>query len=80
VGALEVISPTNDASTIWQDAYFPVRFAKLARKPYNLFKAERLKGKTAITAEVTVPEPEAEIDEQAAVQYAPIEDIARSVT
>jgi len=131
VGVLEVVSPTNDTSTIWKDADFPVRFAvrplvlldaeqgipmnelegrvdffegvqdkgkfkgflrgspslfkcqedgrlihdllqkaakqpilrpvdpkKLARKPYNLFKADRTRGKTTIPAKVTVPEPE----------------------
>src|SRR5256714_9375192 len=42
----------------------PVDPRKLARKPYNLFKAERIRGKTAIPIEVTVPEPE-ELDEQA---------------
>ncbi len=57
----------------------PVDQKKLARKPYNLFKVERHKGKTTIPAEVTVPEPD-EIDEQAAAQYLPLEDITRSTT
>ena len=152
VGALEVICSTNDTSTIWKDADFPVRFAvrplvlldaeqgipmdelegrvdfyegaqdrgkfkgflrgspslfkcqedgslirdllqkaekqpilrpvdpkKLARKPYTLFKADRLKGKTAIPAKVTVPEPE-EIDEQEIIPFTPPEDVTKSVT
>lgn len=57
----------------------PVDPRKLARKPYNLFKAERLKGKTAIPIEVAIPEPE-EFDEQEAAQYLPSEDVARSAT
>lgn len=57
----------------------PVDPKKLARKPYNLFKAERLRGKTAIPTEVTVPEPEEE-NEQVAVPYVSSEDITRSVT
>lgn len=152
VGALEVIGPTNDTSTIWMDADFPVRFEvrplillepehgipmdelegrvdfftgpqgrgkfkgfvrgsprlfkyqddgrlildliqkaqqqpivrpvdpkKLARKPYNLFKAERVKGKTTIPITVTVPEPE-EFDEQARERTSPSDETVRSTT
>jgi hypothetical protein len=152
VGVLEVISPTNDTSTIWKDADFPVRFAvrplvlldaeqgipmnelegrvdffegvqdkgkfkgflrgsptlfkcqedgqlihdllqkaekqpilrpvdpkKLARKPYNLFKADRTRGKTTIPAKVTVPEPE-ENDQQETKPSIPSEDTTTSVT
>jgi hypothetical protein len=38
VGVLEVISPTNDTSTIWKDADFPVRFAV---RPIVLLDAEQ---------------------------------------
>ncbi len=152
VGVLEVISPTNDTSTIWKDADFPVRFAvrplvlldaeqgipmnelegrvdffegvqdrgkfkgflrgspslfkcqedgrlihdllqkaekqpilrpvdpkKLARKPYNLYKADRTKGKTTIPAKVTIPEPE-EIEQQETKSPIPSEDTTTSPT
>lgn len=57
----------------------PVDLRKLARKPDNLFRAERVRGKTTIATEVTVPEPE-ELDEQAVVQPVPLEDAAKSTT
>lgn len=152
VGVLEVVSPTNDTSTIWKDADFPVRFAvrplvlldaeqgipmnelegrvdfyegvkdrgkfkgfvrgspslfkcqedgrlihellqkaekqpilrpvdpkKLARKPYNLFKADRTKGKTTILAKVTVPEPD-EIEQPETIPSVPSEDSTTSPT
>src|SRR5207253_4159132 len=49
------------------------------RKPYNLFKVERVKGKTTIPTEVTVPEPE-EFDQQVAIQSIQPEDLTRSAT
>ncbi len=57
----------------------PVDPKKLARKPYNLFKVERVKGKTTIPTEVTVPEPE-EFDQQAVVESLQLEDVTRSAT
>lgn len=57
----------------------PVDAKKLARKPYNLFKADRTKGKTIIPAQVTVPEPE-EIEQQETKPYLPTEDITTSAT
>ena len=57
----------------------PVDPKKLVRKPYNLFKVERVKGKTTIPTEVTVPEPE-EFDQQVAIQSIQPEDLTRSAT
>jgi hypothetical protein len=57
----------------------PVDPRKLARKPYNLFTAERMRGKTTIPIEVTVPEPE-EFDEQARERTSTSEDTVRSTT
>ena len=57
----------------------PVDPRKLARKPYNLFKAERIRGKTSIPIEVTVPEPE-ELDEQARERTVTSEETVRSTT
>jgi hypothetical protein len=51
----------------------------LARKPYNLFKVERVRGKTTIPTEVTVPEPE-EFDQQVVIQSIQPEDLTRSAT
>ena len=52
---------------------------KLARKPYNLFKAERLRGSTSIPVQVTVPEPE-EFAEQVEPQTIAPEVVEQSAT
>lgn len=57
----------------------PVDPKKLARKPYHLFKADRTRGKTTITAKVTVPEPE-DIEELETIPSLPSEDTTTSAT
>lgn len=57
----------------------PVDPKKLARKPYNLFKAERVKGKRAVATEVSVPEPEETQDLLVSEQVSE-EDTVRSIT
>ncbi|HEX6481029.1 MAG TPA: hypothetical protein VF043_19480 [Ktedonobacteraceae bacterium] len=57
----------------------PVDPKKLARKPYNLFKAERVKGKRAVATEVSVPEPEETSDLLVSEQVSE-EDTVRSIT
>ena len=57
----------------------PVDPRKLARKPYNLFKAERPRGKTTILTEVTVPGSE-EFDGHLITEQVPEEDVAGSIT
>ncbi len=57
----------------------PVDPKKLARKPYNLFKAERLRGDTSIPIRVTVPEPE-EFAEPLELQTIAPEAVEQSAT
>jgi hypothetical protein len=57
----------------------PVDPKKLARKPYNLFKAERVKGRRAVSTEVSIPVSD-ELADLLVTEQVSEEETARSIT
>jgi hypothetical protein len=57
----------------------PVDAKKLARKPYNLFKAERIRGRKAVSTEVSIPESD-ELDNLLVTDQVSEEVTAKSIT